>query len=595
MAISYQFRDLTRAREILTVLARHGFGQLLTSIPLSKIPGLGRLSPTEQTHLDLPTSARLVKVCEELGPTFVKLGQMLSTRADLLPPEYVKAFATLQDSVEPFPGAEACALVEEALGGSLDDLFAEFSPEPVASASIAQVHRAVLHSGKEVAVKVQRPGIDRTLRSDINIMYTLAELLEGQLELGIYTPAAIVEAFDRAISLEVDFHNEAANAATFARAVASVPGVHVPRTYPQFTSRGVLTLEWVDGAKLSDIDSTRADKQAVMDRLVEATFEQIFTHSVFHADPHPGNLIVHDDSTITYLDFGLMGRITPEMRDTLEALFVGVIFSDAEGVARAAYRAGSADGRVNLRELAAEISDLLDRYRGTSLAEQNTARIAEELLALARRHRLKLPQEYAILARTEVALDGIARGLVPDWDMMEAVKPYAARLAGERLDPERVSGDLLRQAVSVASMLKDMPRQVDQVLLDLERGNFQLSARTPDLKDLTDAVDRNGRALVFGVGVSAFLVSASILVAALVLHLGGDTGFGLTDMLLGFLVIGSVLAASGLVSGLMWNLFIRDRLRRVRWRRFLGLIPGLGRKKASDLVGSAGQDSGGRG
>jgi ubiquinone biosynthesis protein len=595
MAVSYQLRDLTRASEIFSVLARYGFGQLVSSLAIGKIPGLGRLAAVDSAGDDLPTAVRLVKVCEELGPTFVKLGQMLSTRQDLLPAEYITAFQTLQDSVEPFPGEDARAMVEDALGASIEDLFAEFSVEPVASASIAQVHRAVLHSGEVVAVKIQRPGIDRTLRSDINILYTLAELLEEQLDIGIYTPAAIVGAFDRAISLEVDFLNEAANAEAFADAVREVPGIRVPRTYRQYTSRTVLTLEWIDGTKLSDIDSSGADKQIIMDRLVEATFVQIFTHSLFHGDPHPGNLIVDDSSTLTYLDFGLMGRITPDMRDTLEALFVSVIFGDADGVARAAYRAGSAEGRVNLRELAAEIDDLLHRYRGTKLGDQNTARIAEELLSLAQRHRLKLPPEYAILARTEVALDGIARNLVPDWDMMEAVKPYATRLAAERLNPERVGGDLLRQAVSVSAMLKDMPRQIDQVLLDLERGNFQLSARTPDVAALTAAVDRNGRALVFGVGVSAFLVSASILVAALVLNLGADTTFGLTDMLLAFLVIGSTLAASGLVSGLMWNLFIRERLKRIRWRRFVGLIPRLGRKKERDLVGSDGQDPGGRG
>ncbi len=564
----------------------------MTSLPLAKLPGLGRLAPAEGTDQDLPTSARLVKVCEELGPTFVKLGQMLSTRQDLLSAEYVEAFATLQDAVEPFPGEQARAMVEESLGAPVDELFTEFSAEPVASASIAQVHRAVLPGGEVVAVKVQRPGIEKTLRSDINILYTLAELAEGQLDLGIYTPAAIVEAFDKAISLEVDFHNEAANCESFAKAVAEVEGVRVPRIHRQFTGRTVLTMEWIEGKKLSEIDATAADKQALMDRLVAATYEQIFVHSVFHADPHPGNLIVHDDSTLTYLDFGLMGRITPEMRDTLEAIFVGVIFGDAESVARAAYRAGSAEGRVNLRELSAEIDDLLQRYRGTSLAQQDTARIAEELLDVARRHRLRLPQEYAILARTEVALDGIARSLVPDWDMMEAVRPYAARLAGERLDPERVTGDLLRQAVSVAAMLKDMPQQVDQVLLDLERGNFQLSARTPDVSELTAAVDRVGRALVFGVGVSAFLVSASILVAALVIHLGGASGFGLMDLFLGFLVISSVLAASGLISGLMWNLFIRQRVARIRWRRFLGLIPGLGRRRGRDLVGSTGPEKG---
>jgi ubiquinone biosynthesis protein len=583
MAITYQLRDLARAREILSVLARHGFGQILDSMPLSKLPGLGLLSADEEESHPLPTERRLVQAFEELGPTFVKLGQMLSTRQDLLPAEYIEAFSTLQDHVGPFPGERAQQIVEEALDAHLEALFDDFTDEPVASASIAQVHKARLHTGEVVAVKVQRPGIERTLRSDINILYMLAELMEGQLDVGIYTPTAIVEAFDRAISLEIDFLNEATNAESFGLAMSGVEGVFVPRIYRSLSSRRVLTLEWVDGVKLSAIDETDADRRILMRRLVEATYEQLYVHSVFHADPHPGNLVVGQDSTLIYLDFGLMGRITPEMRDTMEALFVGIIFGDAEGVARAIYRAGSAEGRVPLRELAARIEDLLARYSGTSLEEQDTGRIAVELLDLARDYGLRLPHEYALLARTSAALDGIARATVPGWDMMAEVRPYASRLAAERLDPERVGGEILRSTLSVGTFLREMPRQVEQVLTDLERGNFQLNAEIPGVDRLDATIDRVGRALVFGVGVSAFLVSASILVAAMVLRMAEDNTFGVMDILLAFLVIGSILAASGLVSGLLWNLFIRGQLKKIKWGRFRGLIPGFGRdRKRSD-------------
>jgi len=576
--ITYQLRDLARAREIVRVLARHGFGQLIAAMPLNKLPGLGLFKP-EEGEGELPTQERLVQAFQELGPSFVKLGQMLSTRQDLLPAEYIEAFSSLQDRVEPFDGRVARQMVEEALEAEIEALFAEFSPEPVASASIAQVHRARLHTGEEVAIKVQRPGIERTLRSDINILYTLAELVEDQLDLGVYTPAAIVEAFDRAVSLEVDFLNEAANVETFGAAMADLEGVHVPRVYRPLSDRRVLTMEWIDGVKLTRFDSSGADRRVLMKRLVAASYEQIYVHSIFHADPHPGNLVVDGDSVLTYLDFGLVGRITPEMRDILEALFVGVIFGDAEGCARAIYRAGSADGRVNLRDLAGRIEDLLDRYAGTSLSQQDTGRIALELLDLCREYKLRLPQEYALLARASAALDGIARALVPDWNMMEEVRPYASRLAAERLDPERMGGELFRSTLSVGTFLREMPRQVEQVLTDLERGTFELTAVTPAVEQLERTIDRMGRSLVFGVGVSAFLLSASILVAALVLNIGRGGTFGFTDVLLGFLVIGSLMAATGLVSGLLWNLFIRGQLKKIKWGRFRGLIPGFARDR----------------
>ncbi len=578
MPITYQLRDLARAREIVRVLARHGFGQLIAAMPLNKLPGLGLFKP-EEGEGELPTQERLVQAFQELGPSFVKLGQMLSTRQDLLPAEYIEAFSSLQDRVEPFDGRVARQMVEEALEAEIEALFAEFSPEPVASASIAQVHRARLHTGEEVAIKVQRPGIERTLRSDINILYTLAELVEDQLDLGVYTPAAIVEAFDRAVSLEVDFLNEAANVETFGAAMADLEGVHVPRVYRPLSDRRVLTMEWIDGVKLTRFDSSGADRRVLMKRLVAASYEQIYVHSIFHADPHPGNLVVDGDSVLTYLDFGLVGRITPEMRDILEALFVGVIFGDAEGCARAIYRAGSADGRVNLRDLAGRIEDLLDRYAGTSLSQQDTGRIALELLDLCREYKLRLPQEYALLARASAALDGIARALVPDWNMMEEVRPYASRLAAERLDPERMGGELFRSTLSVGTFLREMPRQVEQVLTDLERGTFELTAVTPAVEQLERTIDRMGRSLVFGVGVSAFLLSASILVAALVLNIGRGGTFGFTDVLLGFLVIGSLMAATGLVSGLLWNLFIRGQLKKIKWGRFRGLIPGFARDR----------------
>ena len=572
----YRLADLSRAREILGVFARHGFGQVLSGVPLHRVPGLGAIRDEGHIGEQLPAPKRLVRAMQELGPTFVKLGQMLSTRPDLLPPAFVEELATLQDHVPPFPGAEARAVVEGALGGPLEQFFAEFSPEAVASASMAQVHRARLLDGTPVAVKVQRPGIEETLRSDLNILYVLADLLEGQLDLGVATPAAVVRAFDAAISLEVDFKNEAHNADAFARAVQGIEGVEVPAVHRLVSRRRVLTLDWVDGTKLSLIGDTKADPQLVMDRLVEASYEQIFNAGFFHADPHPGNLLVRDDSTLTYLDFGLMGRITPEMRDTLEALFVAVIFTDADGLARTLYRAASADGRVDLRALRGEVQELLDRYAGTSLQEQDTGQIALELIDLARRHRLSLPQEYAVLARTEVALDGIARELVPEWDMMEAVRPYATRLAAERLDPEKVGGELFRAALNSAAVLKGLPAQLDQLLLDLERGNFQLTAETPAVDRLTDTLDRLGRSLVFGLGVSAFLISASILVAVLVL--AGEHSLGFFDAAIALGLAGSLLAAAGLVGGLLWNLFIRQRLRSLKFSRFAGLIPGFGKK-----------------
>lgn len=582
----YRLQDLTRAREILAVLVRHGFGQLVSGLPLHRIPGLGSIKDEGHIAEDLPAPERAVRAMEDLGPAFVKLGQMLSTRPDLLPEEWVLAFARLQDHVPPFPGAEARRVIEAQLGAPVEDLFAEFSEEPVASASIAQVHRARTHEGEYLAVKVQRPGIEAQLRSDLNILYVLAGWLEDQIDLGIYTPQAVIEAFDRALTAEADFNLEAASGEQLGEAMAGVPGVSVPRIVRSLTSRRVLTMQWVEGRNLTEIKATRADPEHVLAALIDATYTQVFVHGLFHGDPHPGNLFVDDRSTLHYLDFGLVGRITPDMRDTLMALFVAVMFKDADGLARTLYRAGSAEGRVNLRQLSSEIEGLLAQYGELAYDKQDTGRIAMEVITLAKGHGLKLPEEYAVLARAMATIDGISRQLVPSFDIWNAVKPYAARLASERLDPEALGGELLRSTLSTATLLRDLPTQLDQLLLDLERGTFQLTAETPAIDRLNDTIDRLGRAMVFGLGVSAFLVSAAIMTAVLVFNSGQPLGFN--ELLTATGVGVSLLAASGLLTMLIWNLFLAHRIRAVRWSRFAGFVPGFRRRGPGGKPGDEG-------
>jgi len=585
-APSYRLRDINRAQQILRVCVRHGFGQIVSSLPLHRIPGLGKAIEEAGDPQEGAAPRRLVRAMQELGPTFVKLGQVLSTRPDILPEAYVTEFATLQNQVPPFPGEKARAIIEDELGTEIESLFERFEDQPVASASIAQVHRALLADGHTVAVKVQRPGIEQTLRSDINILYLLADLITGQVDLGVTSPVAIVEAFDRAVSVEIDFLSEAANAEAFAQAVVDIDGVHVPRIHRSLSSRRVLCMDWVDGVKLSDIDSTQADRQLVMDRLVEATYQQIFVRGIFHADPHPGNLVVDDDSTLSFLDFGLIGRITPEMRDTLELLFVGAVFRDPDTIARTLYRVGAAEGRVQIRQLSAEIEELLDRHGHVALKDQDTSRIALDVLDIARAHELKLPEQYAVLARSEVTLDGIARGLVPDWDPIEATRPYASRLAADRLDPQRMGGDLLRTGLSTAHLLKDLPTQVDQLMLDLERGKLMLNTAVPELDELTRTLDRLGRALVFALGASAFLISASTLMAVLVQQEAQSEGYGLMGALLALTVVAGLgldtLVAGGLVTALIWNLFFKEPFQKIRWTWILRFIPGMGRLPRTD-------------
>ena len=554
------------------MLIRHGFGSALGQLPKQLLPRREQDAEGEDVAAETGPE-RALRVIEELGPTFVKLGQILSTRPDILPAEYVDALASLQDRVPPFPGAEAEFIVAQELRQPLADLFAEFGSEPVASASIAQVHRARLHDGTEVAVKVQRPDIEERIRSDIHILFRLAEALEGSLKnVGMYPPTAIIQEFERAVSSELDFLQEAHNAEVFGRNLASVEGVIVPRVHRRYSSHRVLTLQWLEGSKL--VDAENVDSQAFMDQVVAATYQQVFVDGFFHADPHPGNLLVDAEGHLCYVDFGLVGQLTRSQQDQLVDLFVAIIFKDADTVARVCYRAGGTDERLDLRAFAREVDALFARYADLTMAEQPMGTILTDLVQLTARHSLRLPEEYAMLARAGVTLDGIARLHVADWNMFETLKPHALKLATRRHDPSRMSADALSLANQALIAARDLPLQLDQIMMDLERGKLTLATRSEALEELVSAVRRIGTSLLLAVGASAALVSAAVLTAGTEANI---FGFDFMKFISALAIVTSLGVASGLASTLMFHMVLTGRIRSRLLNRLVSVL--LRRKK----------------
>lgn len=549
--------ELGRAREILTVLIRHGFGEALGKLPATLLQR-GDTSPDEEGK-SLSGPLRALRVIEELGPTFVKLGQILSTRPDILPQEYIDAFSRLQDSVPPFDGEVAREIVAQELREPVDEVFASFETEPVASASIAQVHRAELPDGRAVAVKIQRPDIEDRIRSDIHILQRLVDASEDQLEqIGLYSPSTIIQQFERAVTSELDFLTEARNAEVLRRNLASLEGIAVPEVIRRFSTHRVLTLTWFEGRKLATYGDRELDPQVFMDRVVAATYQQVFVDGFFHADPHPGNLLLADDGTLGYVDFGLMGQLTRKQQDLLVDLFVAIIFKDAETVARACYRAGGSEGRLDLRAFANEVDELFARYGGMAMGEQPMGTILIDLVQLAARHRLRLPEEYAMLARAGVTLDGIARMHVPDWNMFETLRPFALKLATRRGDLGRLSTDALAMANQAVAAARDLPLQMDQIMMDLEKGRVRVTTHNDDLRDLNHTVRRMGIALLLAMGAAALLVSAAVLTA------GTDAdvfGFPFMKAVSAIAIVVSLSTASSLLGALGFHLAVTGRLR----------------------------------
>jgi ubiquinone biosynthesis protein len=547
-------RDLGRLRAITSVLAKHGFGHLVRQAGL-EIEG-------EPIETSLPFGRRLRLVLIDLGPTYVKLGQVLSVRPDIVPKDVMEELATLQSDVPPVPFDELRTQLELDLGGQFSTIFQVFDEIPIASASIAQVHRAVLADGTDVAVKVQRPGIEEKIKSDLHILYTLAQLVTGRIEIpGLYTPVGIVQEFEAAIYTELDFLQEARSLTRFREHFAAVPGIHAPLVYPEWSSRRVLVMELLKGRPFREL---KGQPQAAvtdgMRTLIEATYLQVFEHGFFHADPHPGNLLILEDGRLAYLDFGLTGRLTAEMQDILVNLFLGLVYRDAESVALTLYRAGATDGRVDLKGFKREIERLMLKYYGATLDELSDPASLIEIVQVAARFRIRLVPEYAVLARATSILDGIARELMPDKDIIEEVRPYAQRLMGDRLSPDRLSGDAVRLLQHAQLALRDIPIQMNQLLLDLERGNLTINAVDPDRELLRDEIGHAGVRIAMAVLASALLLSGTLLIGPYAFNPWGVPVLAL----LGFFVVA---VAFGLFGALLGHYLFATRIHPREWKR----------------------------
>ena len=536
--------DLPRLREITGVLVRHGFGSLVRQAGLDG-PDLETGEGSEgAARAGLPFARRLRMVLAELGPTFVKLGQVLSVRPDIVPADVIAELESLQDSVPPAPWEEVRAAVERELGGPLEQRFVTFSEEPLASASIAQVHVAELQGGGKVAVKVQRPGIEARIRSDLHILYTLAHFVDGRIPFpGLYTPVGIVREFEAAMNQELDFLQEARAAAVFRRNFAANESIVVPGVLEKYSTRRVMVMEHIAGRPFRVLGAAdREQVDAAMDVLIEATYLQVFEHGFFHGDPHPGNLLLLDDGRLAYLDFGLTGRLTAEMQDTVVALFVALVFRDAETVALTLYRAGATDGRVDLKGFKREVERLMAKYHGATLEELGQTASLVELVDTAARFRIRLVPEFVVLVRTASILDGIARNLLPDVDIVERVQPWAQRLVGNRLSTERLSSDALRVLQHAQMAFRDVPLQLNQLMMDLERGNLSIRTVDAGAPALREAVRQAGMRVAVALSGSALVLAGALLLAPLALS-QGLWGVPLLLGLLLFLGGGSLLVA----------------------------------------------------
>jgi len=557
-----QVTDLPRINEISLVLARNGFGHLLGLL------GVASVLPPATDKSTAPFARRLRQVLVDLGPTFVKLGQILAVRPDILPRDVMTEFATLQDRVAPMDAGDVRDVVEEELGQPIENVFEEFDFTPLGSASIAQVHRARVAGGPWVAVKLQRKGVDRTIRSDIGILYTLANVAEGRLALpGLHTPRAIVREFDVAISAELDFLQELRNAERMAKHFEEVSvDVAVPAVYPQWSTRRLLVMELIEGVPLhqamQELDTQSAEARRLAHAIMEATWRQVFDHGFFHGDPHPGNLFLTPSGRLVYLDFGLVGALTGSMQDTLVDAFTSMVFRDAETLALTVHRAGATKGRVDLKAFTEELERNMTRYYGASLDDMANPTTLMEVVELCTRFHISLPPEFAVLSRAITLVESEVRTLLPGVDIVDEVKPYAQRLLARRFSPERVAHDAARLMVHAQGHFRDLPTQLNQMMLDLQSGNIQVITNDPDAGKLREEIRSAVLRLSLAFAASTVTMGSLLFLAAWSPAPLGVPVFGLMGGL--FLLLGL-----GLFGALGIHVFFARFLSLGYWRRLL--------------------------
>jgi ubiquinone biosynthesis protein len=517
--IGRTYRHLNRYRQILTVLFKYGFGDLIETLKIEQYIeiGLQMISRKRRERLEKLTRAERVRMAlEELGPTYIKLGQVLSTRPDLVPVEFVNEFAKLQDKVPPFSFEAFVQTIETELNRPHEIAFAELDPEPLASASIGQVHRARLHSGDEVVVKTQRPGIESIVEVDLEIMLHLATLAERHIEeLAFHRPIKIVEEFAHSIEREMDYAIEAASMERVAGQFLEDPAVYVPKVYRAHSTKRILTIEFVEGIKVSDTERLlRAglDRQLITQRGADILFKQIFSFGFFHADPHPGNIFVLPGNVICLIDFGMMGALDRATRENFVNLVESIIARDEPRTAQVLLKLTDWEDEPNRTQLEKDVADFTGRHLYRPLEEVQLSKVLQHLLELATKNRMRIHPDLFLMIKALTQVEAIARMLYPEFDLIAAAKPFIQEVKLARLKPARLAGDLARLVEQSYEFLTDFPRDLLEISHALRQKKMSFTLVLKDLDKMLSTHDQISNRISFSIIIAALIIGSALIV-----------------------------------------------------------------------------------
>jgi len=515
------YKSARRLREIAGVLVRHGFFPVMERMHLTRVVSIplrlaGRRFTKEAEELTEPVRVRLA--LEELGPTFIKFGQILSTRPDVAPHDFVVEFLKLQDSVSPFPFKDVIKVIEAEFNRPYTELFSSIEEAPIAAASIAQVHRAVTRDGDEVVIKVQRPGIEAVIETDIAILGYLARLaLKYIPEARLYDPLGMVDEFSRVIKREMDFTLEASYTGKFRENFEGDHRVKVPRVYWESTARHVLTMERVHGIKVDKVGKLKEagiDTEAIAHLISDIFFKQVFEFGLFHGDLHSGNIFVVSQNQIAFVDFGIVGRIDASMKQNLADILIGFATQDYESTIKVYQRMDILPETIDRSAFEREYHDILLHYFGRPLKYVRIGEVLLDYIRLAARHEIRLPRDLMLFDKCIIELEGLARVLYPDVNILDECEPYARRLYVERISPSAVAEGALSMAAEYRDLMKDFPSQAGRMMKKILDDKLRIEFMHRGLEDFMGEVDRSSNRLTFAVIIAALIVGSSMVIAA---------------------------------------------------------------------------------
>jgi ubiquinone biosynthesis protein len=482
-SFSQGVRDMGRLKEVATVLTRHGLGLA--------VHGLGIPGVRSTEHFE-STPERVVSAIQELGPTFIKLGQILSTRSDVVPAEYVAAFEKLQDNVDPLPVTEIESVLDQDLMKGWREAVRSFDKTPLATASIAQVHQVVLADGQRVVLKVQRPGIERIIRSDLHILrFLVARAMSSFPEFQNFDPVGILDEFERSILAELDFQLEAKNIRRFTNSFSDYSEVYFPAVYEEFSTTRVLCMEFLDGVKIRDAREAGFDMKQVGDRYLRVAYDMLFEHGFFHGDLHPGNVLVMENGVLGILDCGMVGTLTREMKDQIIGITFALRQGDHRTVARLFYQIAIKEERVDYGAFERDVIEVMERHwQLESFADMNLGAFFMDIAQRAVRHKVRASPAFTMMYKGMITTEGMARALIQEVDPLEAIVPYVEAMISARFSRDRLTEDLFYNAVTLSHLLGRIPMSLTQLLDDLDSQRFQFTTRMVEDQGTIDAADR---------------------------------------------------------------------------------------------------------